>query len=599
MAPLNLTAFYLPSLMSVLLRFEVKPFAEPTILDSYDYIIIGSGFGGSVVANRLSGNLEHNVLLLEAGSKDNVTAHVPILSTTLINGGYDWKYETVPQKMACHGSSNNICKLVSGKVVGGSSVLDLMGYFRGHKEDFDKWEKLGNPGWSYDDVMPFFKKSENYRMDGECVESEFHGCGGDLFIGPLPEGAEGEETKYLMEGAKEMGLEEIDYDGRTQVGVSRCHFTMRNGVRQSAATAFLRPVKERPNLHISLDSLVHKIIIDSETKTATGVQFEKDGKIIEVKAKKEVILSAGVYSSPKILMLSGIGPKEELEKFKIPLIADLPGVGQNLLEKISSFVIFTTGKTFSEERENVISTPTIKEWNKGTGLMASSSGMDAVALMRSKYADKNSELADLLILYQSFPLYATTEPFFKAAFGYGDEFWANHFIPYVNKEIGILHPIVLLPKSKGSVTIRSSDPHDLPVIDPNIYEDERDMKVLSEGVRMASEFINTTLFKKNKFYIGKPLKDECEEFGDPLSDEHTACFLKYSTTTKWCACCSNKMGPESDPMAVVDHRLRVRGIKNLRIADASVMPQQYSALPGAGVIMIGEKAAHMIKEDNQ
>lgn len=310
---------------------RVKIVPTENIFHSYDYVIIGGGSAGSVVANRLTEDHESTVLLLEAGGDEPVIADVPGMCAYLQETDLDWRFRTEPSSKYCLAMNNNQCYWSRGKALGGCSMHNRMMYHRGNRRDYDNWEKLGNPGWGYKHVLPYFKKSENMTIPS-LRNSPYHGTNGYLTIekwrhtSPLPE--------YILAAAHEIGYDEVDVNGESQTGFSYIEATLRNGLRCSTAKAFLRSASHRENLYVSTDSMVDKILVNEDTKTAYGVQFRRGGKEYTVYARKEVILSAGSIQSPKILLLSGIGPKQHLTETGIRCIHDSPGVGENLQDHV-------------------------------------------------------------------------------------------------------------------------------------------------------------------------------------------------------------------------------------------------------------------------
>lgn len=311
---------------------RVEIVSTKNMFDSYDFIVIGGGSAGSVLANRLSENLNWTILLLEAGGDETVLSDVPLVFPTLQLTDMDWQFKTEPSSTYCQGMNNNQCNWPRGKVLGGSSVLNAMLYVRGNRRDYDQWCDMGNPGWSYDDVLPYFKKSENISIPG-LEESPYHGNGGYLTVERFRHNTP--IAKYLLDAVRDMGYDEVDINGATQSGFTYSHGTLRDGLRCSTAKAFLRPASRRKNLHVSTHSTVEKILIHETTKSAYGVKFQRGSRKYIVYAKNEVILSAGSLQSPHLLMLSGIGPREHLEEIGIQVIHDSPGVGQNLQDHVA------------------------------------------------------------------------------------------------------------------------------------------------------------------------------------------------------------------------------------------------------------------------
>lgn len=311
---------------------RVEIVSTRNMLDSYDFVVIGGGSAGSVMANRLSENGNWTVLLLEAGGDETVLSDVPLVFPTLQLTAMDWQFKTEPSSSYCQGMNNNQCNWPRGKVLGGSSVLNAMLYVRGNKRDYDNWKELGNDGWGYDDVLPYFIKSEDIAIP-ELIGSKYHGKGGYLtverFRHNTPIG------KYFLEAGRDMGYKEVDVNGARQTGFTYSHGTLRDGLRCSTAKAFLRSASRRKNLHVSTHSVVEKILIHETTKTVYGVKFRRGVRSHIVYVRNEAILSAGAVQSPHLLMLSGVGPKKHLEEVGVQVICDSPGVGKNLQDHVA------------------------------------------------------------------------------------------------------------------------------------------------------------------------------------------------------------------------------------------------------------------------
>ncbi|CAH2000166.1 unnamed protein product [Acanthoscelides obtectus] len=334
-------------------QFVTEPadIPEDRMLKQYDFIVVGSGTAGCVVANRLSENPDWNVLLVEAGRTENYIMDVPIMANFLQFTESNWAYKTEPSDKFCVGMDGQQCNWPRGKVVGGSSVLNYMIYTRGNRRDYDNWAKMGNTGWSYEEVLPYFRKIENFSIP-EFQNSRYHSTSGYLQVGYAPHQTPIAEA--IVNSSIQAGLPYVDYNGPTQTGVSRLQVTLRDGVRDSASRAYLHPIRDRPNLHMKKYSMVKKILIDPSTKVAYGVEFVRNGKMYRVKAKKEVILSAGAINSPQLLMLSGVGPQKHLKSVGIPVLSNIK-VGYNLMDHIAvGGLTFIINQPFSLRTEKII-----------------------------------------------------------------------------------------------------------------------------------------------------------------------------------------------------------------------------------------------------
>ncbi|XP_013405466.1 uncharacterized protein LOC106170227 isoform X3 [Lingula anatina] len=576
-----------------------KVFSGPSriveILDEeYDYIIVGAGSAGCVLANRLSEDSDSKVLLVEAGGEEkwNLLIDIPLLTPMTQLSDIDWQFKTVPQQHACKGMHNNQCRWPRGKVLGGSSCLNYMIYIRGSRHDFDQWAASGCEGWGYDDVLPYFMKSED-NTNAEYANSGFHGKGGPLTVS---DSNVTELTSYFLESAKELNYPVIDVNGESQIGFMHSQATVNKGVRQSTAKAFLRPAMDRENLHISIKSHTKRVLI--ENKKAVGIEFIKDGTLRKVKARKEVILSAGSIGSPHILLLSGVGPKEHLRKFQIPVEADLP-VGENLEDHImTDIATFLIDKPLSITEDKVLSVSSFFDYLLyGKGVIGSNgvAGSGFAPLKHVTLAGGKNPEVELFMILGTYGSSGKKDlnPFFQAM----------HFKPEVFEAIhggraGMhgfsIFPILLHPKSRGTIRLKSTDPFEHPEIDPHYLEHPDDVKVMVEAMKLAIKVGNTTAFKKIGAQLSDRVLPSCSHH-KPLSDDYLACYIHHITLTVYHPTSTCRMGAPADAMAVVDPQLRVKGIAGLRVADASIMPHVVSGNTNAPTIMIGEKAADLIR----
>ncbi|XP_032663990.1 glucose dehydrogenase [FAD, quinone] [Odontomachus brunneus] len=573
---------------------ENQPRVTRELRKEYDFVVIGGGSAGSVVVNRLTENPEWNVLLLEAGGHETEITDVPILSLYLHKSKIDWKYRTQPQNSACQAMVDRRCCWTRGKVLGGSSVLNTMLYIRGNRRDFDQWESYGNPGWGYKDVLPYFKKSQDQRNPYLARDTRYHRTGGYLTV---------QDSPYLtplgvafLQAGEEMGYDIRDINGDQQTGFAFFQFTMRRGARCSAAKAFLRPIQLRKNFHLSLWSHVTRVLIDPLSRKAYGVEFIRNGRKEIVYARKEVILSAGAINTPVLLMLSGIGPRAHLEDLRIPVIQDSPGVGQNLQDHIAvgglTFLIDYEISTVMHRLVNVNSA--VRYAVTEDGPLTSSIGLEAVGFISTKYANQSDDWPDIEFMLTSSSTNSDGGTHVKNAHGLTNEFYHEVFSKINNRDVFSVFPMMLRPKSRGYIRLKSKNPLDYPLLYHNYLTHPEDVAVLREGVKAAIAFGETSSMRRfgSRFH-SKPLPN-CKHI--PLfTDEYWNCAVRQYTMTIYHMSCTAKMGPPSDPMAVVDPELRVYGITGLRVIDASIMPTIPSGNINAPVIMIGEKAADMVK----
>ncbi|KAG5682269.1 hypothetical protein PVAND_011633 [Polypedilum vanderplanki] len=552
-----------------------KPKLNREIDYDYDFIIIGGGSGGSVTASRLSEISNWKVLLIEAGPDEPTGAQIPSMFLNYLGSDIDYKFNTEPEKGACLSSHEQRCYWPRGKVLGGTSVINGMMYIRGNPSDYDNWEANGNPGWKWNDVLPYFKKSEDNLQINE-VDSQFHSTGGLLPVSRFPYNPP--ISKAILQAGEELGYKTQDLNGNNQTGFMIAQTNNKNGIRYSAARAFLRPASKRPNLHILVNTTASKVLIDPRSKTATGVEIiTHDGHTQRINAKKEVIIAGGAVNSPQILMLSGVGPREELERVGIRVVADLQGVGRNLHNHVAYFINFFINDTDTR----ALNWATAMEYLLfRDGLMSGTGVSSVTGKIATKYAEKPNE-PDIQYYFCGFLADC-------AVSGQVGELGSNY-----SRSIQIF-PAYLHPKSRGYITLKSTDPHDAPKIFANYLDEERDIKALVEGIKFAIKLSETSALKAYGMELDKTPVPACKNFTFG-SQEYWECAVRQNTGAENHQAGSCKMGPARDPMSVVNHELKVHGIKNLRVIDASVMPAVTSGNTNAPVIMIAEKGADLIK----
>ncbi|XP_063368699.1 glucose dehydrogenase [FAD, quinone]-like [Cydia amplana] len=601
------TSCYIPLLLAAIAYFNfhkydvkdpeggIPDIEESKLLFEYDFIIVGAGSAGSVVANRLSENRNWKILLLEAGGDETEISDVPLLAGYLQKSELDWQYSTEPNENYCLALEGGRCCWPRGKVLGGSSVLNYMLYLRGNRRDYDTWESLGNKGWGYEDVLYYFKKSED-NQNPSLAETPYHGTGGYLTVSEAP--YHSPLVEYFVEAGKELGYENRDINGEKQAGFMIAQGTVRNGSRCSTAKAFLRPVKNRPKLDISLNSFVTKVLIDPKTKTAFGVEFVKNNKTYRVRARKEVILSAGSINSAQLLMLSGIGPTEELTKHRIPVIQDLK-VGYNLQDHVAAGGIDFLLQKNAQEAVNIECTSLSTLMNyavNGTGPLTIVGGVEGLAFVNTKYANASDDFPDIEFHFQTRITGTDRGRMFRSIQGIPEDFFNAVFAPITVPTWSIM-PMLLRPYSTGRIRLRSADPYDAPLIYPYYFTDENDMdiKTLVEGVKIVYALSKTKAMQKFESRFNPNIFPACRNV-PRFSDAFWECMIRQFTVTVYHPVGTAKMGPYWDPDAVVDDQLRVYGVKGLRVIDGSIMPQIVSGNTNAPIIMIGEKGSDMIKE---
>ncbi|XP_028043194.1 glucose dehydrogenase [FAD, quinone]-like [Bombyx mandarina] len=568
--------------------------------DCYDFVIVGGGSAGAVLANRLTENPAWKVLLLEAGPDENVLSEVPVLFPILQTSFIDWQFATEPSNDYCLSMIDKRCKWPRGKVLGGSSVLNAMLYIRGNKRDYDNWERMGNAGWSYNDVFPYFLKSEDIRI-AEHQNDSYHATGGPLTIEYFR--YEHPITNKILEAGAQLGYVVRDVNGEFQTGFTRSQATVRDGLRCSTAKAFLRPISKRQNLHISMNSLVEKVLVD-EYRTVYGVKFSKHGHKKIVKASKEVILSAGSIQSPQLLMLSGIGDATELKELGIFPIAHLPGVGKNLQDHTAmgghSFLFeypSDKGARFCFDLNTLFSFGNLIDFCvHNSGLMYSMVEAEAMAFVNTKYQNPAEDYPDIQLFLAPTADNMDGGLFGKRANGITDETYAELYEDLLYESSFSIVPLLLRPKSRGYIKLRDSNPNSPPLIYPNYYSHPDDVKIMVEGARIAQALVEQPALKEMNARPNPHRNPGCEEH-ELMSFEHLECQARHHTLTIYHPVGTCAMGPPDNPEAVVDARLRVYGIRNLRVIDGSIMPTIVSGNTNAPIIMIAEKASDMIKED--
>lgn len=527
----------------------------------FDYIVIGAGAAGCAVASRLSQDPSISVCLLEAGGPDthplvHMPAGVAAMVPTSIN---NWQYQTVPQP----GLNGRVGYQPRGKTLGGSSSINAMAYHRGHPEDFNRWAALGNPGWSYQEVLPFFKRAEH----NEHFKDELHGQHGPLNVrfhsSPNPFG----ET--FVEAGLQAGYPACpDQNGANMEGFGRVQVMQKDGQRCSAAKAYLTPNRHRANLRIETHAHATRIIF--EGKRAVGIEFVQKGVKRSLRARHELILSSGAFNSPQLLLLSGVGPAGDLLKLDIPVVHELPGVGQNLVDHIDYVHSYRvkSRKLIGLSLAGIwdMAKAVMGYWRHRTGpLTTNFAEACAFVKTRSPLPQADIELALTVAMFAD----------------HGRTLYRGHGLS--------VHACLLHPKSVGQLKLASADPMVPPLIDPAFLTHPDDIKTLIDGYRVIEKVMGTKAFKafNPRSVIETPM----------TTDAEIEQVLRNRSDTLYHPVGTCKMG--SDDMAVVDARLKVHGLEGLRVVDASIMPTIIGCSTTAATIMIGEKAADFIRQDRE
>jgi choline dehydrogenase len=520
----------------------------------FDYVVVGAGTAGCVLANRLTESPRTRVLLLEAGGRDaKMEVRVPAAFSKLFKTPLDWAYETEPQP----GLAGRRLFWPRGKMLGGSSSMNAQMHVRGNRADYDTWAALGNDGWSYDDVLPYFRRSEH----NELGPSPYRGTGGPLVVAALRD--PNPATHAFLEAAHQVGIERsVDVHAARQEGVDYTQVTQKRGRRWSAADAYLRPAMRRANLTVTTGAHATRVLF--EGRRAVGVEYVRDGRRESARAAREVVVAGGAINSPQLLMLSGVGPAARLREHGIGVVLDAPGVGQHLQDHLASgFIVFAKRPVTLVAAESLGNLLRFLVLRRG---MLTSNVAEACAFVRSS---PDVDAPDLELIFAPVPFieHGLVKP-------------PGHGIT-----IGV---VLLQPKSVGSITLRSPNPLDAPRIDPRYVSDpdDADARLLVAGTRLAQRVMRAPALAP---FAGAPMLPDHE----PRTDDDLDAVVRRHAESLYHPVGTCRMG--TDAMAVVDSQLRVRDVEALRVVDASVMPQIIRGHTNSPTVMIAEKGAAMIK----
>lgn len=557
------------------------------------------------------------MLLIEAGDVETPFQSVPVAAPYSVFSKFNWGYSAEPQAEACLGNHlNRLYKIISqvhivaifvyvgrvdnrcgyphGKALGGSSVIYFLIHMRGNKRDFDRWAEAGNYGWSYDEILPYFMKSEKANL-GQYSDSRYHNKNGPWSVTFNP--MKTPLAEAFVNANKLMGLKEVDYNADKQMGVSYVQANTIRGRRQSAYKSFIEPILKRPNLHIMINTKVTKILIDPESKTAYGVELTRNNKKYRMMAKKEVVLSSGTFHSPQLLTLSGVGPKRDLERIGVRPIQFLP-VGYNMHDHITfAELTFVTNQT--NDLNFVTYINSIFEFTQGKGMMTLPAGVEALSFIKTPTNNSRGlDVPDIELVFTPGSVHMDRGFGIMAGGRMKREIYETVYRPLEGiKNYTFLISLMLFhPKSIGRVEIPSANPFSHPKIHANYFNESDDIETILHGIKYVLELIKTEPFKRIGTRLHSIPMPYCAYF-DFGSDDYWRCAIKIMAFSIQHQVGTCKMGPSKDPTSVVSHELKVHGINKLRVVDTSIIPEAPTAHTNAISVMIGEKAADMIKNE--
>ncbi|GAB6024792.1 hypothetical protein CHUAL_014267 [Chamberlinius hualienensis] len=560
-------------------------------INQYDFIIVGAGSAGSVLANRLTENPSVKVLLLEAGGCPSILSQIPTASRILVTVSA-WNYQTASQNNSFLSYNDKKASYPVGKLLGGSSSINGMLYVRGNEWDYNNWSAMGNTEWAWQDVLPYFLKAEGNRIPEEENDKNYHNTKGPLIVSFCP--FQTPSLDIFLKAGEEIGYLVTDVNGRNQSGVTKHPLNLVNGERCSAANAYIEPAKSRSNLLVVTNAVVTKILFNT-LKEAIGVEYIYGGMQFTSKASKEVILSAGAIGSPKLLMLSGVGPKADLQQLNIPVVVDVPGVGHNLIDHVGcgALIWSVNCSDCTYDISGALTIPNILNWVfQRNGSLTSYVGNEGMAYTN---VDPATNVPTTQMLYVSANV-ASQLSVMSSQTGTNLDDMKKYFDSFSTSKAFSIYVFNVNPKSRGTVKLQSNDPAKPPIIDPNYFSDEDDVKGLIEGVKTAFKMGNSKAFASIGAKFNPTVYPGCEGIA-LYSDSYWECVIRHFSLPGYHPCGTCKMGVSGDKNAVVNQRLKVYGVSKLRVVDASVMPAIPNGNLNAGVNMIAEKVSDSIKSE--